>query len=246
MTILPLLILFQLLFLPFLAWKARYGGYINTRQMRAAFLPVVGLTIWTAIAIFLGISGISESENFYQLYPALWMPVIPIAIVLASLSLPTIQKTITSILDATPAHWLALVQAGRISAIGTAYHTLQGNFPIYFEVAVGIPDLCFGLSALVMGILIVLQKISNRTLIIWHFIGILIIVPTAPLLLQLGLPGALQVFVQPPTAEAVYKFPMSLAPIMVVPTFVTFNLLGIWRERRVLNRKLFHNQRGTS
>ena len=39
---------------------------------------------------------------------------------------------------------------------------------------------------------------------------------------------------------------MSLAPTMVVPTFVIFNLLGIWRERRVLKRKLFHNQGGTT
>ena len=243
-TIIPFLILFQLLFLPFLALKARDDGHINTTQMVATFLPVAGLTIWTAIAVMLGIWGIYESENFYKLYSALWMPVIPIAIVFASLALPIGLKGITSILDVTPAHWLAFFQAGRISAIGTAYHTLQGNFPLYFEVAVGIPDLCFGLSALVVGILAMQQKISSRALITWHLIGFLIIVPTAPLLLQLGLPGELQVFAHQPTAEAVYTFPMSLAPIMVVPTFVTFNLLGIWRERRVLKRKLSHNQGG--
>ncbi len=238
MTIIPLLILFQLLFLPFLELKARHQGHINTTLMRATFLPVAGLTIWTVIAIILGIWGIYESENFYKLYPALWMPVIPIAIVFASLALPRVQKGIASTLDVTPAHWLVFFQAGRISAIGTAYHTLQGDFPLYFEVMVGIPDLCFGLSALVVGLLAMQQKISSRTLIIWHTIGILIIVPTAPLLLQLGLPGSLLVFAQPPTAEVVYTFPMSLAPVMVVPTFVTFNLLGIWRERRVLKRKL--------
>ncbi|MDJ0743921.1 MAG: hypothetical protein QNJ32_11220 [Xenococcaceae cyanobacterium MO_167.B27] len=246
MTIIPLLILFQLLFLPFLAWRARHDGHINRKQFRATFLPVVGLMVWTAIAVSLGISGISESENFYELYPALWMPVIPIAIVFASLALSTGLKAITSILDVTPAHWLAFFQAGRISAIGTAYHTLQGNFPLYFEVAVGIPDLCFGLSALVVGILAMEQKISSRALITWHLIGFLIIVPTAPLLLQLGLPGSLQVFPHQPTAEAVYTFPMSLAPIMVVPTFVTFNLLGIWRERRIFLGKLSHNQKGTT
>lgn len=246
MTIIPLLILFQLLLLPFLACKARRNGHIKGKQFRAIFLPVIGLTIWTAIALFLGISGILESENFYQLYPALWMPIIPMTIVLASLVLPTVREGIMSILAITPAYWLVFFQAGRISAMGTAYHTLQGTFPLYFEVVVGIPDLCFGLSALVMGILAMQQKISSRTLIIWHFIGFLIIVPTAPILLQLGLPGALQVFSQQPTAEAVYTFPMSLAPIMVVPTFVIFNLLGIWRERLVWKIKLAHNQRGAA
>ena len=240
MTIIPLLIVFQLLCLPFLAWKARHGGLISKTQMRATILPIAGLTIWTAIAVILGILGIYESEKFYQLYPALWMPAIPIAIVFASLALPMGRKGIASILDVTPAHWLAFFQAGRISAIGTAYHTLQGNFPLYFEVIVGIPDLCFGLSALIIGILAMQQKIRSRALITWHLIGCLIIVPTAPLLLQLGLPGSLQIFTEPPTAEVVYRFPMSLAPIMVVPTFVIFNLLGIWRERRVLKHKLTH------
>ncbi|NEO31985.1 MAG: hypothetical protein F6K36_16420 [Symploca sp. SIO3C6] len=245
MTIIPLLIMLELFFIPFLALKARHQGQINQAQMIASFLPVAGLTIWTAIAVILGISGIYESENFYKLYPALWMPVIPITIVFASLALPIVQKGIASILDVTSAHWLVFFQAGRISAIGTAYHTLQDKFPLYFEVAVGIPDLCFGLSALIMGILTMQQKISTRILITWHLIGCLIIVPTAPLLLQLGLPGALQVFTHQPTAEAVYTFPMSLAPIMVVPTFVLFNLLGIWRERRVLKRKQFDYQGDT-
>ena len=87
MTIIPFLILFQLFFLPFLAWKARQKGYINKTQFKATFIPVIGLTFWTAIAIYLGISGTSSSDNFYQLYPALWLPVIPIAIVFASLFL---------------------------------------------------------------------------------------------------------------------------------------------------------------
>ena len=94
----------------------------DTREAIASVLPVVGLTIWTAIAVMLGIWGIYESENFYKLYPALWMPAIPITIVLTSLALPIEQKGIASILDVTPAHWLAFFQAGRISAIGTAYH----------------------------------------------------------------------------------------------------------------------------
>ena len=238
MTIIPLLILFQLFFLPFLAWKARRDGHIKRKQFKATFIPVIGLAIWTTIALVLGILGILESENFYQFYPALWMPVIPIIIVFISLVLPTVNKSIVSVLAVTPAHWLVLFQAGRISAIGTAYHTWQGTFPLYFEVAVGIPDLCFGFSALIIGILAMQQKINSRVLIIWHLIGFFIIVPTAPLLLQLGLPGLLQVFTQPPTAEAIYTFPMSLAPIMVVPTFVIFNLLGIWRERLVWKRKL--------
>lgn len=243
MTIIPFLLLFQLLFLPFLAWKTWHNKYIDRTQFKAILIPIVGLTTWAAITILLGITRISESENFYQLYPALWLPVIPIAIIFASLILPKVREGIGSILTATPASWLVLVQAGRISALGTAYHTLQGTFPLYFEVAVGIPDLCFGFSALIVAILAIQHKLGSRTLIIWHLLGCLIIVPTAPLLLQLGLPGALQVFTQPPTAEAVYTFPLSLAPMIIVPNFVTFNLLGIWRERLTWKSKFVHSQK---
>ena len=244
MTIIPLLILSELFFIPLLALKAQHKEHINRKQMIASLLPVAGLTIWTVIAIILGISGITSEEAFYQLYPALWIPIIPIAIVFASLKSPIVHKGIMSTLDVTPAHWLVFFQAGRICGIGTAYHTLQGNFPLYFEIAVGIPDLCFGLSALIVGILAIQQKISSRILIIWHIIGFLIIVPTAPLLLQLGLPGKFQVFAHQPTAETVYNFPMSLAPMMVVPTFVTLNLLAIWREKNVLKGKKISHEEG--
>ena len=237
MTIIPVLIICELLFFPFLAWKARRDRNINTRQMTATFLPFFGLFLWTIITVILGISGIYDSENFYKLYPALWIPAIPMIVVFASLGIPIVLKGIRSVLDITPAYWLVFFQAGRISAIGTLYHTLQGTFPLYFEIIVGIPDLCFGISALVMGILTMQRKISSQTLIIWHIIGCIIIVPTAPLLLQLGLPGSWQIFVEQPTAQAIYKFPMSLAPTLVVPTFVIFNLLAVWQQQRISKHK---------
>ena len=244
MTILPLLIVGELLFLPLLAWNARSNGYITSTQLLATLLPVAGLAVWTVMTGILALRGVYESPGFYQFYPALWLPVIPIALVLVSLTVPNVRLGITASLEATPAHWLAFFQAGRIAAIGTAYHTIQGQFPLYFEVAVGLPDLLFGLSALVVGVLAARQHFGPRELMAWHLVGCLIIVPTAPILLQLGLPGPLQVFTQPPTAEAVYAFPMSLAPTLAVPIFVLFNLLAMWREWRRLSAPAFKEFRG--
>ena len=133
-------------------------------------------------------------------------------------------------LAATPVHWLTGVQALRIAALGTAYKTHLGLFPVYFELWVGIPDLLFGVSALVITWLSARGRLGTRALVAWHVIGVIIIVPTALVLLQLGLPGPLRVFNTAPTAEQVLAFPMSLAPTMVVPTFVLFNVLAIWRE----------------
>ena len=63
----------------------------------------------------------------------------------------------------------------------------------------------------------------------WNLIGALVIVPSAPILLQLGLPGPLQVFTSLPDARAVFTYPMSIAPMIGVPLFVLINLWVAWR-----------------
>lgn len=69
---------------------------------------------------------------------------------------------------------------------------------------------------------------------LWNLVGALVIVPSAPVLLQLGLPGPLQVFPATPDARAVFSFPMSIAPMIGVPLLVLTNLCVAWRlwERR--------------
>ena len=51
------------------------------------------------------------------------------------------------IVDHTTWHWFAYFHGLRIAALGTAYKTIIGEFPVYFETIVGIPDLLFGISA---------------------------------------------------------------------------------------------------
>ena len=106
MTIVPLLIFVQLLFLPLLAWNARRGGHLSTTQLAATLLPVAGLVAWTLITATLGAWGVYQSPDFYQLYPALWLPVIPIALVLASLAIPSVRTGITSSLVEASLIWV--------------------------------------------------------------------------------------------------------------------------------------------
>ena len=68
------------------------------------------------------------------------------------------------------------------------------------------------------------ESIFPRTALTERF-GKPVIVPAAPLLLQLGLPGPLQVFAGQPDARVVFSFPMSIAPMIGVPLFVLANLL---------------------
>lgn len=73
-----------------------------------------------------------------------------------------------------------------------------------------------------------LRKISADALILWHITGIVIVAVPGVLAIQAGLPGAMQVFSQPPTAEIMLEYPMVLGPSLVVPLFFLFNGLGAW------------------
>ena len=72
----------------------------------------------------------------------------------------------------------------------------------------------------------------------WNAIGALVIVPSAPILIQLGLPGPLQVFTSLPDARAVFTYPMSIAPMIGVPLFVFLNLWVVWRLWEERNKPL--------
>jgi hypothetical protein len=133
------------------------------------------------------------------------------------------------IVDTTPWHWIAYFHGLRIAALGTAYKTILGQFPAYFEILVGIPDLLFGLSAFWIVRKAKRGEIDEKGFMVWNLVGALIIVPSAPILLQLGLPGPVQVFTSLPDARAVFTYPMSIAPMIVVPLFVLINFWVAWR-----------------
>ncbi len=224
----------QLAFMTVMVKRARRSGAVPRGTAKSLLLVVwVGLGGWSAITFWLGATGTYETDSFYALWPALWVPTIPFIVFLGPvLAFPRLRRGGEAVLAATPVHWLTGIQALRIAALGTAYKTHIGLFPEYFELAVGVPDLLFGISALVMTWLALHRRLGPRALMAWHVVGVIVIVPTALVLGQLGLPGPLRVFDMTPTAEAIYAFPMSLAPTMVVPTFVLLNLLAIWREAR--------------
>ncbi len=100
---------------------------------------------------------------------------------------------------------------------------------MYFEIFVGIPDLLFGVSAFWIARKAKHGKISKKGFLFWNLLGALVIVPAAPILLQLGLPGAVQVFTSLADARVVFTYPMSIAPMIGVPLFVLINLLVAWR-----------------
>jgi hypothetical protein len=94
------------------------------------------------------------------------------------------------------------ISFNRAAVIGGVVKGLNGLLPASFALPVGIPDLLFGLSALVLALLWKGEGWSARTLIARNLIGMAVIMP-APILGQLGLPGPFHLFTSIPDARAV-------------------------------------------
>jgi len=234
LSLTPFLLAVEFGFLFLLAWRA---GLITgeTREMALVHAYFSWIVVYGIATCVLGALGCYVSEDMLRLLPGLWLQLITVAAVVGPVILfMTVRNGLRRIVDTTPLHWFAWFHGMRIAAVGTGYKTIIGEFPLYFGLLVGIPDFLFGLSAFWMARRLKQGSAGEREFMIWNLVGALIIVPAAPLLLQLGLPGPMQVFAAAPDARAVFTYPMSIAPMIGVPLFVLVNLWVAWRlwERR--------------
>ena len=230
LSLTPLLVAIELGFLLALLRRAGRTGRVDVLY---AHWGLVALT--AVVAIALGARDLYVAEAFLSTLPGLWLSAATLAVcALPALLSARIRDALRHVVDSVPPRWLAYFHALRIGALGTAYKTWIGEFPVAFEWIVGVPDLLFGLSALWAGARLRRGALSRRGFLAWNLLGVLVIVPTAPLVLQLSLPGPLQLFDALPDGRAVLAFPMSIAPSIGVPLFVLMNLWVAWRlwERR--------------
>ncbi len=228
LSLTPILVAVELGFVAVLAW--RMGRITAPGSVTPVYLFIVWIAAYAVLTSVLGARGVYISDDLLRWLPALWLQVITVAVcVLPVMLFPTLRNAMRRIVDVTPWHWFAYFHGLRIGALGTAYKTMIGEFPLSFEIGVGIPDLLYGLSAFWIAAKAKRGALTERTFLVWNLIGALIIVPAAPILLQLGLPGPLQVFTASPDARAVFTYPMSIAPMIGVPLFVLINLWVAWR-----------------
>lgn len=229
LSLTPFLVAVELGFVLWLAVRCRRisPDTFATAPIHAYLLWLAAYAVATSV---LGARGAYIDEDLLRWLPGLWIQLITVAVcILPVLLFASLRQALRQIVDATPWHWFAYFHGLRVLALGTAYKTAIGEFPLYFEILVGMPDLLFGLSAFWIAARAKRGEISGRGFLIWNLIGVLTIVPSAPLLLQLGLPGPLQVFTSLPDARAVFTYPMSIAPMIGVPLFVMANLWVVWR-----------------
>jgi len=231
----PFLIAAVLTALYLFAHRVRAEGHISLGAQAAFSGYLVVIALWSVVSGYLAYSGAYVAPATLALLPGLWLNLIPLVLALPFLlGFSAFRQALIGIADHTPDHWFVYLQALRIFAVGTLIETARGTFPIYFEIGVGFTDLAFGLSALVVAPAVRSGRMSRRALGIWHLIGFAIIALPAGLLLQMGLPGPLQVFDSRPTAEVIFAYPMGLAPTVIVPLLILINL---WIGLRLLWRR---------
>lgn len=170
--------------------------------------------------IIMGVKGIHAQPWLLEKVPLLWQACVPCVILGFALFSGTLRGALKGILEAIPWHWLVLIQALRIGAIGGVVKGIQGVITSDFIFWVGIPDFLLGISALLVAWNLLNNRISNRFLIVWNLIGLaVILVPTF---------GFMNYWMKEPGFFFIFEFPMILAPAIVVPIKLSFNMLLIW------------------
>lgn len=115
--------------------------------MLGVMLFLLVLAGWGGLSVFLSITGRYSADSFLALYPGLWLSFVPLLFAAATLGVRSVRKTFHQIVEHVPMTWFAGVQILRIAALGTLFKTAAGEFPVHVELAIGVTDLLFGLSA---------------------------------------------------------------------------------------------------
>ena len=239
-SLIPILFVVQLLAIWLTARHAKRRGEIKSTGWIVFF--IVLLLVWGAISTGLALSGVYVSKPFLEAYPTLWLPFIPVVLVMSFLMLSgSAREAVRGLIDGAPVKAIIGIHVLRILAIGTLVKASQGVFSMSFALWVGIPDMAFGATAVIMYGLAAKQRIGIGALMVWNLLGVLVILPGAPIVGQRGLPGLFHALDEIPSMVTLYEFPMVLAPSLVVPIFVMMNLLVVIRlmERMIWGEHAF-------
>jgi len=218
LSILPVFLIIVFAFCFFILIRAQKNQSISAKEARSVYLLLLVFALWAFISILMGINDVHP--RLMDSIPLLWQACVLVMIAGIGLFSKNLRAALGGIASTTPQHWLVFFQALRIGAIGTVIKVMNGEIVSKFPIWVGIPDFLFGLSALVVGWVLLRKGISNEFLIFWNLLGAaIILVPVF---------GLMPYWMNEPGFSFIFEFPMVLAPSVVVPIFILFNLLTAW------------------
>lgn len=218
-SILPFYVALIFGFLAAIVRRASSSRILTAREASRLYGLIFVLLAWTGVVVVMGVQNLHL--ELADRIPLLWQALAPVAIwATAAMLSPTTRRSLHKLAIATPPHWLAWAQALRIGAIGGIYKGLTGEIQSGYVFWIGIPDLLFGISALLFGWLALRRGIGPSVLLAWNLIGFaLIFLPTlVPMLYWMSEPGF----------RFIFEFPMILAPGIVVSILLSLNLMQAW------------------
>lgn len=220
-SLVPVLFGVQMLFI----LKVIYDAYTTKRVTfeQAAALCVVPavLTAYFQRITRLGKEGFFLKDNVITRLPILWMPLGTVSVFLiARLCLPGAVNALFS--AHSPSIWIGL-QTLRVTAFGSLVKWYRGVFPWSFAWFTALPDFLYGVCAMLM-LMIGDSVYDPMTLVIFNIAGFIMINPIGVLILQFGMEPT-KLYTSKVSHDLIFEYPMVLAPIIVVPIFLSFNLL---------------------
>ncbi len=171
-SILPILLIVVFIFYIFLIRRGKDNKSITTMEANSAFLLLSVFFAWTLVSTFLGIKELHVSRAFMKQVPFLWQACVPVLILIIALFFSSnLRSALRGLASSTPWHWLVFFQAFRIGALGSVLKGINGEITSSYVFWVGIPDFIYGISAMVIGVLMLKRGVSNRMLMVWSLIG---------------------------------------------------------------------------
>ena len=218
----PFLVVAVLALLAWAAQRLQCEGRLDSQGRNALWLLLAALFGFAGLAAWLGLSGVSTSAAFLEAWPTWWYPYLPVVLAVSAAMLSgSVVTGLRALADRFEFGLLMRLNLLRLLAVGSLFKAVQGEFPMSFALAVAVPDLLFGLSAVVMVQRAARGRVTERALLVWNVMGAAVIL--VPVLLLTPW------FMQDPLFWRLFAFPMILAPGLVVPLLVALNLMVVWR-----------------
>jgi len=186
---------------------------------------VASMLVWMGAVIFLGRRGffLQRTQYFSNLvglvvvltFSALMFGAVPVA-----------RDGLVAAAGSTPDAQLISIHILRVLAIGTVIKYLHGELPLHFVILGSLPDMIFGISALVILVLAANGSVGQDFLFAWHLLGLSAFFG-AGIAMFFSMPSPFRIFHNKPDASIVFQFPMLLAPNFTVPLFMLAHAVAL-------------------